>query len=896
MTDHDSPLSEHVRTLGAVLGETIAELEGSDMLELVERVRTLSKAHRQGDAAAGAQLLELVAGMTPQQTDVVARAFAWWFVLINLAEERERVRVLRERQDEAQAADRPLGESLEEAIEILRTSGDVAGSLDGIFVQPVLTAHPTEARRRVVAARVEAIRQLMRAGDISGNQDELREHVSAMWTTELTRHEKPDVMDEVRSGLIVVESTLFDAVARLHQRLARLAGVAVSDVPVVFRFASWIGGDRDGNPYVTASLTRRTLLEHARTAVRLHRRSIERLHGHLSVSSRRAGEDLRPLIERDVALLDDDDSRTTVERLEGEPIRQKLALTWRRLGESLASLDADADATEFEWRAAAFRSGAELVADLDAVRTSLERAGLQRLAEGRFALALLQARIFGFHLAPLDIRQDAGHFSGMLHNLFREFGICEDWRALPEEQKLGILENQLASGRPLVGVGTRLEEGDAELFDTLRTIVWAHETFGPESCQSLILSMTTSASDLLGALLLAREAGIGPIDVVPLFETIDDLRNGPDILTRLFHVPAWKEHLEQRSRVQQIMIGYSDSNKDGGYLTANWHLYRAQTAMAARCTDAGVTPRFFHGRGGTIGRGGGPANRAILAQPPGTVRGGLRLTEQGEVISDRYSDVEVAERHMGQVLNAVIRMSVTQGQEAPGEFQSALERMSGEAERTYRSLVHATPALVEYFHQTTVVDLLPELKIGSRPARRKGGSGIGSLRAIPWVFAWSQSRVNLPGWYGLGTALSSAGENGEWDLLRRMYDEWPFFRALIDNAQMSMRKADLRVARLYASLADVATRDEVWPQIEEEYARTEDALLRISGRDVLLGADSWLNRSIDLRNPYIDPMNAIQVGLLEKLRDTEDAVDRRWMLDSILVTINGIAGGLRNTG
>lgn len=896
----DHPLPEQVRMLGSILGDTISELEGSEMLDLVERVRTLSKAHREGDAAAGDRLLELIGSLSLREIDVVSRAFAWWFVLVNLVEEGERVRVIQRRRAEAWRDGRVVEESIEEAVALLRRKGvDVPKTLAGILVEPVLTAHPTEARRRVVAGRVEAIRELIRNGSEDHSAEaletELREQVAALWATSINRTQQPTVMDEVRSGLLIFESTLFDATARVHQRIGSLAGLTAGEVPVMFRFASWIGGDRDGNPNVTPEITRATLIEHARTAVRLHRRAIERLHGHLSVSERRAGRELASLIRRDEELLGEEEVRD-VRRLEAEPVRQKLALTWRRLGRTLESLDS-AFEDSLDWDRAAFRTSAELIADLEAVHESLLRAGLGRLAEGRFARVLLQARIFGFHLAPLDMRQHADRFNALLADRFRTYGIENEWLETAEDRRIEILLEQLRTRRPLVGVTTELRDDDRDLYDTLSTMAWAQRTLGEESSSTLILSMTQSASDLLGALLLARDAGVKSLDVAPLFETIEDLRNGAAVLSRLFALPEWREHLRARGDVQQIMIGYSDSNKDGGYLAANWYLYQAQRAMTAACEEAGIRPRFFHGRGGTIGRGGGPANRAILAQPPGTVRGGLRLTEQGEVISDRYSDPEIADRHIGQVLNAVIRMGVTENVAPREPWVDALERMAQIAEREYRSLIQQSPELIDYFHQTTPLDVLPELNIGSRPAKRKGAGGLESLRAIPWVFAWSQSRVTLPGWYGLGSALTEwRGETpSNSALLREMYSGWPFFQAVVDNAQMSMRKADLRIARLYAGLAEPEVRDAVWPRIQREFERTEAALLEITGNAQLLGEESWLSRSIDLRNPYIDPMNAIQVALLERLRSCPDQ-ERSGILNALLVTLNGVAGGLRNTG
>jgi phosphoenolpyruvate carboxylase len=559
------------------------------------------------------------------------------------------------------------------------------------------------------------------------------------------------------------------------------------------------------------------------------------------------------------------------------------------------------------WRAERLprpRAYADVDAFLDELRmvqqSLCDYPGGQRLAEGRLATLVRQVEIFGFHLATLDVRQHADRHRSALAEVFQRYGL--DYGDWPEARRAELLTAELLNPRPLTPHHLDFTEETNETLESFRLIRRAHERVGHRAVENYVISMTTGASDVLAVLLMAKDAGIADdINVVPLFETVADLHAAPAIMEELFENPAYRQHLEKLGWAQQIMIGYSDSNKDGGYLTANWELHLAQRALAATCARHDITLTLFHGRGGSVGRGGGPANKAILAQPPESVRGRLKLTEQGEAITTRYANWELAHRHLEQIVHAVLLSSGKRpyiGPSRGGAWQQAMEALSPLAEEHYRRLVHESPEMLRYFHDATPINQIGRLNIGSRPAKRKATAGIQDLRAIPWVFAWTQSRVTLPGWYPLGTAFTQwAGDDPErWALFSTMYHEWPFFRATIDNAQMSMRKADMLIAEVYSTLADEEARQTIFPTLRAEFERTEKAILRLTAQKDLLENEPWLQRSIRVRNPYIDPMNYIQVALIHRLSEQPDGPDAEDLRRVILLSVNGIAAGLRNTG
>jgi len=915
MPDNRDRLSEQIHLLGDVLGRTIVEQEGEPLYDLVEEVRGLAKAHRGGDEAAGERLLRRVEALPLAESRGVVKAFATYFKLVNLAEEEERVRVLRRRAHEAHRAGAAVGETVGAAVRELRDAGlsrdEVQSLLDRLLVMPVFTAHPTEAKRRTILTKLARIADVLRALDFGeatpeeerARHEELREELVSLWQTEETRAYKPDVMDEVRNGLYYFES-LFDLAPEVTRALERAVAQhypGASVRPGSLRFGSWIGGDRDGNPYVTVAVTEEALRAQQDLALRLLRRGIERLHGHLSTTERLGvSPELEESLRRDAELFPEE-ARRSEERYRRQPYRQKLLYVYRRLGVTL-------EAAARPWRAdhrprpGTYADPSELLADLGVLQSSLRGHRGERLADGRLGTLARQAAIFGLHLASLDLRQHSARHTAALAEVLRRYGLAADFAGASEEERGLILTAEILAGRPFAPHRLDFSPETNETLELFRLVRRAHERTGPSSIESYVVSMTRGPSDLLSVLLMARDAGVADrLDVVPLFETVADLHAAPATMERIFANPAYARHLRSRGGAQTVMLGYSDSNKDAGFLTANWELHRAQRALAAVCARHGVGLTLFHGRGGTVGRGGGPTNRAVLAQPPESVGGRLRLTEQGESITNRYTNAPLARRHLEQLVHAVLVASAKRPMASPsrgGAWEKAMDDLSPLAEAAYRRLVHDNPALVGYLQAATPLEEIGRLNIGSRPTRRAAAGGFADLRAIPWVFAWTQSRVVLPGWYGLGSAVEAwAGDDeARWTLAGTMYREWPFFKTLVDNAQLALRGADMLIARVYATLAAPADREAVFPRLAEEYRRTEAALARLTGQADLLDAAPWLQRSIRVRNPYIDPMNYVQVALLRRLRAIAPGAEAEELADAVRLSVNGIAAGLRNTG
>ncbi|WP_052667270.1 phosphoenolpyruvate carboxylase [Nitriliruptor alkaliphilus] len=907
--------ARQVRLLGDVLGQTIAEIEGDDQRAVVERVRALSKAQRGGDEGAGRELTELVAAMPTGQARIVATAFAAWFRLVNLAEDQGLVRQLAQDRRRGAESDRPFPETLRAAVERFAERGldaeAAAAALQQLAVRPVLTAHPTEAKRRTTLTKLgrvaEALRRLddptITPEDHDAAEDYLAEEVASLWLTDETRVRPPTVIDEVRNGLYWIDAVLFDLVPRLYRELDEAYRAVYPDAAPLepgrfLRLGSWIGGDRDGNPNVTPEVTEATWREHQQMAIRLLRRSIDRLHAHLSVSERRGTS---PELAARLAELQDahPDAATQIAgRYPQQPHRQFLALVYQ----SLLATERHAGRT---WRAdrrrlpERYTTSAELVADLTVLRASLRSVGARAIADGRIADLEVQARVFGFHLVSLDLRQHAGKHRAAFTTLYRHYGEIDDYAALPEEEKVAVLERELASPRPLTPAIIDLDDESAATFSLFRLLRRAHERLGPDACDAYVISMTEHVSDVLAVLAMARDADVdASLDVVPLFETVDDLHRAPEVMTALFTLPVYRDHLARRGDHQQVMIGYSDSNKDGGYLTATWQLQRAQRALAAVADEHGITLTLFHGRGGSIGRGGGPANAAIRAQPAESVRGRLKLTEQGEVIAARYRDPELAHRHLEQLLHAtMVTLLPDRAPTTTARVDEVLDACSELARAAYRDLVHDTPELVAYLHEATPLDAVAELKLASRPARRSAGAGIGDLRAIPWVFGWTQCRVHLPAWYGVGSAFTTWTEDDDtrWAELAELHASSPLLQVTLANVAMALAKADLTIAADYASLARPEVRDVVLPQLRAEHDRTVTAITRVTGAAPGEG-DHDLREVLRLRDPYLDPLHALQVRLLSRLRDEDDGDVAADVRDAVLIATNGIAAGLRNTG
>ncbi|MEX2503317.1 MAG: phosphoenolpyruvate carboxylase [Egicoccus sp.] len=907
--------SAQVRLLGDLLGRTIANIEGQDRFHLVEQVRALSVAHNRGDDDAGPALTELLAEISPDDAFVVVSAFAAWFRLINLTEDQAMIRQLTADRVQAGEAGVPHSETLLAAVHTLREWGldanQAATAIGEVHVRPVLTAHPTESKRRTTLTKLGRMARALAELDAETVTPEHRAHlhrylaeeVASMWLTDETRVRPPSVIDEVRNGLYWIEAVLFDLVPRLHRDLRDAFDAVYPGEAVVvddfLRLGSWIGGDRDGNPKVTPAVTEQTLREHQLMSLKLLRRSIDRLHAHLSVSATRGTsealaarlDELRRLLPAEAADVE--------RRYPHQPHRQFLALVYQLLlhTERLAALPWRRD-PEVDERA--YPRAEALVDDLQLLRDSLRSVGAELIADGRLRSLQIQADVFGFHLVTLDIRQHARRHAAALTEMLGRYGETEAYDGLPEAERVALLTRELESARPLTPAVLDFDDETNETLEVFRVVRRAHERLGTRAIDTYIISMTEQVSDVLSVLVMAGDAGCDAgLDVVPLFETVDDLIRAPQVLEELLTCPPYREHVRRRGEHQQLMIGYSDSNKDGGYLAATWQLHRAQRELVRVADAHGVKLTIFHGRGGSIGRGGGPANAAIRAQPREAVRGRLKLTEQGEVIAARYRDPVLAHRHVEQILHAVLLTAAPdRPQTTDPRTDEVLDELAGLARQAYRDLVHDTPELIDYLHEATPLDAIGELNIASRPARRQAGKGIEDLRAIPWVFAWTQCRVHLPAWYGLGSALHTwAGDDADrWQELQGLVAGSPLLQAMLDNVEMALAKADLRIAASYASLARPETRETVFPKLLEEYDRTVSALLRIRGHDQLIGHDPDLADVLRLRDPYLDPLHGVQVALLHRLREEHDEATATTLREAVLVATNGIASGQRNTG
>ncbi|MFQ5400139.1 MAG: phosphoenolpyruvate carboxylase [Anaerolineae bacterium] len=926
LTDKTSQqLSDDIHLLGNILGHVIRRQAGVALFEVEERVRALAKARRlDGDPAIGRHLHQLVESLDVGDAEQVARSFAIYFDLVNLAEEQHRVRVLRQREREVHP--RPLSESIPAAVAALRQMGvdeyEMAELLKRLHVELVFTAHPTQAKRRTILSKLRRISQALTDLQVrellpSEREDvltQLTAEVTALWVTDRSRTTKPSVTDEVRTGLYYFDSTIWDVLPELVQAMSRALAQQYPSLPLPSRFltfGSWIGGDRDGNPNVTADVTAETLRLHRGLAVERHRATARLLDRSLSVSDRLVEVDPR-LAEAVAAARNRSDHVAFLQtRYPAEPYRLWAAVLKADLAAASAE-DMVARLKGEDGPPLRLRSMSDLLRPLALMDETLHNSGLADLAAAELATMIHQAQVFGLHVARLDIRQYSEYHTAVLDELLRKLGLHDGFARLGGAERAGVLTELLQAPIPDLSRLGNLSDKAGETVALFRLLHRAVDFYGPELIGPYIISMTHGPEDILAVLLLARWHGLCQhpdheqewLAVAPLFETREDLRAAPRIMSNLFEHPVYARHLERLGRQQTIMIGYSDSNKDAGYLAANWELYQAQDALAAACRGYDVTMTLFHGRGGTIARGGGPANKAILAQPPGSVGGRIRITEQGEVIDERYGHPAIARRHLEQLVHAVLMASAPAhygAQITPRrEWRETMDALTAVSYRAYRKLIYETPALLEYWQQATPIREISRMRIGSRPSRRASGAAFASLRAIPWGFSWMQSRHGLPGWYGVGAALTQIGGGAEgMQRLREMYQEWPFFQTTIDNAQMALAKADMGIARLYAGLVeDESVRETIFGEIERAFRQTCDAILQLTGQHQLLGNAPVLQRSIRRRNPYVDPLNFIQVSLLRRLRllDEPDGREAQQILHAIFLTINGIASGLKNTG
>jgi phosphoenolpyruvate carboxylase len=923
------PAAVQVRLLGDLLGRAVATVDGPERLSLVERVRTLSVGHRRGGD--DAELRTLLRDLPAEEARIVARAFAAWFHLVNLAEDQAQARRLVTERHESAAAGRPHGETLLDALTTLRDAGtseaEVAQLLADLRVRLVLTAHPTETRRRSILSKLVRTSELLRRldstplspEDASDFTRQLAEEVTALWLTDETRDRAPTVVDEVRNSIFWFDASIFWVVPRilrdLHGAVAGTYPGLVAELERPLSFGSWVGGDRDGNPNVTTAVTAATLTEHQRMAVHLLRSSIESIHAHLSVAlSRGVLPELEQRTDTLAAMLGDSDGMEW--RYSDQPFRRFLALVHRRLGRTAQRLTRPSPGRDDPAGPDGYAHADELLADLRLLQRALRAAGAAELAEGRLADLVVQAEVFGLHLTTLDVRLHAAVLRSSVVELLMRYGDVPDGAAddpalvgaqIDDDELRELLVRELGEQRPLTPARLDHSAATSDTIELFRLIRSAHERIGPRAIDTCIVSNTEHVADVLAPLVLARDAGCADgLDVVPLFESATALNGAAALLDELLSIPAYRAHVARRGQQQTVMVGYSDSNKDSGYLAANWQLQRAQVELVAAADAHGVHLTIFHGRGGSVGRGGGPANAAIRAQPTGTIRGRFSMTEQGEVIASRYRDPSLAHRHLELTLHAVLVSSARLAPAGPDDrLTSVLDELAATSRDAYRSGIADVAQLRDYLDDATPVEAMGRLNIASRPVRRRSGGGIAELRAIPWVFAWTQSRANLPGWFGVGTAIErwAGDDEARWEELRELTATHPILEATLANAEMVLAKTDLAIHRDYARLAEAAVRDALLPTIVAEHERTVRALLRLRRSDELLAHDPALREVLALRDPYLDPLHVVQVALLERLRDRSvpddpvtDAQEARLLEDAFLLATNGIAAGLRNTG
>jgi phosphoenolpyruvate carboxylase len=910
------PMREDIRLLGAILGDTVREQHGDVVFDLVERARVGAFQVRRSELDR-ADLADLFAGVDIHLAIPVIRAFTHFALLANVAEDihRERRRAVH-----VAAGEPPQDSSLAATYLKLDAAGldpeHVAEALRGALVSPVITAHPTETRRRTVFDTQHRITELMRlraqghtaTADGRDIETELRRHILTLWQTALIRLSRLKISDEIETGLRYYQSAFFEVIPQVNAevRTALETLFPGADLPAdpILRPGSWIGGDRDGNPNVNADIVRLATGRAAYTAIAHYFDELTALEQELSMSAR-----LVHVTDGLLGLI----SMCTEPARADEPYRRALRVIHARLTATAAAILDEQPEAVLDLGLEPYVTPAELLADLDIVDASLRANGSAVLADDRLSRLREAVRVFGFHLSGLDMRQNSEVHEEVVAELLAWAGVHPDYASLPEEERVALLAAEIATRRPLIGEGAELSELARKELGIVAAAARAVKVFGPQAVPNYIISMCQSVSDMLEAAVLLKEAGLldvsgdqpyAPVGVVPLFETIDDLQRGSAILESVLDLPVYRAMVTARDEHQEIMLGYSDSNKDGGYLAANWALYRAELDLVESARKTGIRLRLFHGRGGTVGRGGGPSYDAILAQPPGAVKGSLRLTEQGEIIAAKYAEPRIAHRNLETLLAATLESTLLDTEGLGGLAEDAyavLDDLAARAQRAYSELVHETPGFVEYFKASTPVSEIGALNIGSRPTSRKPTTAISDLRAIPWVLAWSQSRVMLPGWYGTGTAfeefISAEGPQDEaarLEVLQDLYERWPFFRTVLSNMAQVLAKSDMGLAARYSELVDdEELRARVFDKILAEHDRTIRMHRLITGQDDLLADNAALARSVFNRFPYLEPLNHLQVELLRRHRagDTEELVQR-----GILLTMSGLATALRNSG
>lgn len=914
----DKTLLNNIDYLKSILHQVLEEQVGKNLLTIIDNLSSagINPIKGAGASSLSSKLFKKVAALNLSDASQVIQAYAINFQLINIAEEnfgmQDRRRIQRQ--------GRPVPGSIEECVKAFKKKNlppeRIQMLLNSLSLMPVITAHPTEVKRRTVLEKHRKIylaifkkeNPIWTDREQAAIQEEIMGEVQKLWQTGDIRLERPTVEEEVLNGLFYFNATFFEVLPTLYDELScHLSKYYPGEnfsIPPFISFGSWVGGDRDGNPFVTSEKTKWALISHKELALSKYREAISQLISKLSISRQliMPGKELLASIKQDARNMGIEGEKT-IARNPHEPYRQKLSLIKKKL-----------ENTQQKQEAFCYRDIQGFIDDLDIIKHSLIAGKGERIAHLEIEPLIQQASTFGFHLAKLDIRQHSEAHRTAVSELLEKAGvITSGYLALTEKEKLRILSGELESIRPLVPDHVHLSPETKEVLDTFKEIKYAQDNISWNATGSYIVSMTHNSSDILTVQLLAKEAGLcgishdnvlfNRLDIVPLFETIDDLRRAPTILAELFSNQIYRKYLAKRDITQEVMLGYSDSCKDGGILTSGWELYKAQKEITEVSAEHKLKLRFFHGRGGTVGRGGGPTHKAILAQPRGTNNGLIKITEQGEVISSKYANLGTASYNLNLLIAGVMEAAIASSEDRRKNkeqpYEDAFEEISKISFQLYRKLVDDEDFLT-YFYQATPIEELEHLKIGSRPSYRKGKGRVEDLRAIPWVFSWNQSRHIIPGWYPFGSALMAfiGNDSGRERLLRKMYEKWPFFNNLIDNIQMVLTKSDMTIAGLYSTLVkNEKTRERIYKKILAEFNLTVKMILKITRQKKMLDNDPFLQRSIDMRRSSIDPVNYIQVALLKRLREGKTSGDEREkMISTLMMSINCVAAGLRNTG
>ncbi len=906
-------LTTQIHELGKLLGEVLIEQEGIEIYNYVEELRRLTKDFRAGTGADSIPLItDCVNKLSVEQAAKIVKAFSIYFILVNAADEINKIRAIHQRL--ATANDSYKG-TFSNTFKELKTKGlsdeAISGLLNSIEITPVFTAHPTEATRQTVLRKIRKICELLQDRDVYYTNQfrldsinrKLKAEITLLWQTNDVRFRKIAIEDEVQRGLFLFKDILYNAVPNIYEHLEyakKNAGLHFSTDNVLINFGSWIGSDRDGHPFVTSEVTKQTMIKQKEQILQLYRKDIERLYAELSPSVFQTGvsAELEESVSRDKEKIDISIGNHFIDP--SEFYRYKLSLIFAKL------LRAS------ENREGGYAAKEELISDLLLISDSLHQNKGGIIAQTLIKPLIEKVKTFGFNLARLDIRQNAALLRRTVAEAIENADITANFEQLSEDEKIEILSNELLSSRPVFNGFKKYSPEAEQVLSEFSLIVWAQQHISTDAGREYIISNCSRVSDILGALLLAKESGLvsidkkevvkSDIDILPLFETISDLRGAAETLNNLYSIEAYRMHLSRRNNIQKIMIGYSDSNKDGGITASNFELYKAQISITDISAASGLNILFFHGRGGSISRGGGPVFDSILSIPQGTMTGKIKITEQGEMVSAKYLTPEIANENLELMISAVILSAASQfsNQRQTGDYQKYFTLMSQISELSmiaYRALINAE-GFQQYFREATPIDIIEQLEIGSRPSARKQGGRISDLRAIPWVFSWTQNRQTISGWFGFGSAIQLMLKSSKIsiDELRSMYRDWNFFKVLVDNIEMVLFKTDMMIGREYASLYDGP--GNFFNIIKNEYDSVVTAVLNITGETSLLDNNPALQRTLALRNPYIDPISFVQLRFIKEYRKQnlkQGAMDKE--ITSLLrSTVNGIAAGIRNTG